>query len=238
MLVGAEGFEPPTLCSQSRCATRLRYAPTCCFDCSANRIRHAHVGESLEPAGQPGDEPDSQHDRDGKYQSERGGQSDQEGAVPSGVPARLLEVAAEEQIVAPVGLPGDVKDVAEDGHRSHQNADAEIGSHAHQGHVGHAANPCGQRNEQREQAGQHVAQAGNQAEDAVEAEANGRAGDAEGFVEQNLQRVERAVAEQPGAAIPAIRRGVAVGRPGRPRRVGLDWSLTANGELSLRPQQG
>src|SRR5437773_511677 len=27
-LVGARGFEPPTLCSQSRCATRLRYAPT------------------------------------------------------------------------------------------------------------------------------------------------------------------------------------------------------------------
>ena len=26
-LVGAEGFEPPTACSQSRCATRLRYAP-------------------------------------------------------------------------------------------------------------------------------------------------------------------------------------------------------------------
>ena len=27
-LVGAEGFELSTLCSQSRCATRLRYAPT------------------------------------------------------------------------------------------------------------------------------------------------------------------------------------------------------------------
>ncbi len=27
IMVGAEGFEPPTLCSQSRCATRLRYAP-------------------------------------------------------------------------------------------------------------------------------------------------------------------------------------------------------------------
>gem|GEM_PF-6606508 len=26
-MVGARGFEPPTLCSQSRCATRLRYAP-------------------------------------------------------------------------------------------------------------------------------------------------------------------------------------------------------------------
>jgi hypothetical protein len=27
-MVGAERFELPTLCSQSRCATRLRYAPT------------------------------------------------------------------------------------------------------------------------------------------------------------------------------------------------------------------
>jgi hypothetical protein len=27
LMVGAEGFEPPALCSQSRCATRLRYAP-------------------------------------------------------------------------------------------------------------------------------------------------------------------------------------------------------------------
>ena len=27
-LVGAERFELPTLCSQNRCATRLRYAPT------------------------------------------------------------------------------------------------------------------------------------------------------------------------------------------------------------------
>src|ERR1700730_13180481 len=27
-VVGAEGFEPPTLCSQSRCSTRLRHAPT------------------------------------------------------------------------------------------------------------------------------------------------------------------------------------------------------------------
>ena len=27
-LVGAEGFEPPAPCSQSRCSTRLSYAPT------------------------------------------------------------------------------------------------------------------------------------------------------------------------------------------------------------------
>ena len=27
-MVGETGFEPATLCSQSRCATRLRYSPT------------------------------------------------------------------------------------------------------------------------------------------------------------------------------------------------------------------
>ena len=43
ILVGAEGFEPPTLCSQSRCATRLRYAPTFYFDCIANGILAALV---------------------------------------------------------------------------------------------------------------------------------------------------------------------------------------------------
>lgn len=31
VLVGAEGFEPPASCSQSRHATRLRHAPNCCF---------------------------------------------------------------------------------------------------------------------------------------------------------------------------------------------------------------
>ena len=31
-LVGERGFEPPTLCSQSRCATRLRYSPTVLAD--------------------------------------------------------------------------------------------------------------------------------------------------------------------------------------------------------------
>ena len=28
-MVGATGFEPATLCSLSRCATKLRYAPKC-----------------------------------------------------------------------------------------------------------------------------------------------------------------------------------------------------------------
>ena len=31
LVVGAKGFEPSTLWSQTRCATRLRYAPTGCI---------------------------------------------------------------------------------------------------------------------------------------------------------------------------------------------------------------
>ena len=38
MMVGAKGFEPSTLWSQTRCATRLRYAPTGDY-CSGSNAR-------------------------------------------------------------------------------------------------------------------------------------------------------------------------------------------------------
>ena len=38
IMVGETGFEPATLCSQSRCATRLRYSPTAPFLESAFRL--------------------------------------------------------------------------------------------------------------------------------------------------------------------------------------------------------
>ena len=49
-LVGARGFEPPTPCSRSRCATRLRYAPTVTGqvarggqDCKPRQGRGGHI---------------------------------------------------------------------------------------------------------------------------------------------------------------------------------------------------
>ena len=48
-MVGAEGFEPPTLCSQSRCATRLRYAPISSFDCNPNRFHSTRSAKHLSP---------------------------------------------------------------------------------------------------------------------------------------------------------------------------------------------
>jgi hypothetical protein len=54
-MVGAEGFEPPTLCSQSRCATRLRHAPPDCYCCSAAslnwQIRSNRLAKSPTPHG-------------------------------------------------------------------------------------------------------------------------------------------------------------------------------------------
>ena len=63
-MVGAEGFEPPTLCSQSRCATRLRYAPTN-PDCKpAKRLRpgsDATLGQLAHPLAAPLSVPSSHH---------------------------------------------------------------------------------------------------------------------------------------------------------------------------------
>src|ERR1039458_2245095 len=134
---------------------------------------------------------------------------------------------AEQAVVAAVGLPKDVEDVAEEGNGSHQNADAEIGGHARQRDVGYAANPGRQGNDQREQSGQHVAQAGNQPDDPAQPEADAGAGDSKGLIQQNLYAVQGPVAEEPCAAIPAVRR--------RERGRGLgacrDWIVAGHGRF-------
>jgi len=55
----------------------------------------------------------------------------------------------------------------------------------------------------REEPGKDVAEAGNEADDAIDAEADFGAGNAEGLVEEKLDLLEGGVAEEPGAAIPA-----------------------------------
>jgi hypothetical protein len=64
-LVGARGFEPPTPCSRSRCATKLRYAPTlgggvkpiaCAMQGGAAGARAA-LGQSREASTRPEDRP-------------------------------------------------------------------------------------------------------------------------------------------------------------------------------------
>jgi hypothetical protein len=79
-MVGAEGFEPPTLCSQSRCATRLRYAPTLFFDCIAEPVvtRAVAAGGLDSMMQQPREGPDCQDDRNGKDHRHDEGEHHQE----------------------------------------------------------------------------------------------------------------------------------------------------------------
>src|ERR1700677_4310044 len=103
-MVGAEGFEPSALCSQSRCATRLRYAPTVWFDCIANRFTAADGGAT---DGQPGKVPNYQQRRNGEDERLGRGQQKHKTSVACGEAARLFQVTAEQKLVAAVGLPGD-----------------------------------------------------------------------------------------------------------------------------------
>ena len=155
----------------------------------------------------PDEEPDHENHGNGEDEGHRPGQHQQKHPILAGVPAGFAQVAAQEQVVAAIRLEGDVEDIAEDGDGAHQHANAEIDGHAHQGDVRNAANPCGDGNDEREQACQHIAEAGYQADDAVNAKADLGAGDAKRFVEQDLDLLEGGVAEEPGAAIPAVLSG-------------------------------
>ncbi len=57
MLVGVQGFEPWTPCSQSRCATGLRYTPKDRNDtahaCSGQRKEMLLLGSELQLVGKP-----------------------------------------------------------------------------------------------------------------------------------------------------------------------------------------
>jgi len=143
---------------------------------------------------------------------------------------RFGDGASEKVVVAAVGLPPDVKGVAEDRDGADENSDGEVGDHAEQGYVRHTANPCNEGNDEGEEAGENVSEAGDQADDAVKAEADAGAGDDERLVKQDLEEahvfeVEKACDGQ-GEGLPAAGwgeldcgrsrwHGVGVSLPGR-----------------------
>ncbi len=91
LLVGAEGFEPPTLCSQSRCATRLRYAPTF-SDCIAEWLVPPTVQTSASRMDEPFKQPDQKQDWNSKNESDRACQQEKEHPILPGVTTRLAQM--------------------------------------------------------------------------------------------------------------------------------------------------
>jgi len=183
---------------------------------------------------EPEDQPRGDDQRQGEDGGERGDEKEQEAPVAPGVAARRSEVAEEQLVVAAVGLPGDVEGVAEDGDGADEHADANVDGHAEEGDVGQPAHPAGDGDDERKQAGDDVAKAGYEADDAVDAEADAGAGDAEGFVEKDFKVEESVVAQEPRATLPACKLGGGeAGRvggwahAGRRRHCGLRRAISA-----------
>ena len=149
-MVGAEGFEPPTLCSQSRCATRLRYAPTTSFDCIANRPAFSLASLPEKPCQQP----HHQCQRNGKDDGHCQPQQHQKDPVTPGVTPWLAQVAHQQLIVPAVRFPRTRyrRCLPNRGIVPMSDADSQVLTiMAQQRDVRYATNPRGQRDDKRKQ---------------------------------------------------------------------------------------
>jgi len=142
-------------------------------------------------ADEPSDEPDDEHDGNSEDEPECGDKDAEEDPVATCMAAGLGEVAREQSIVAAVRLPDDVEDVAEEWNGANEYPNANIGGHAQECDVWDAANPGGNGDDEREESGEDVAEAGNKANYAVDAEAEVRSGDTKCFVEKGFEGLER-----------------------------------------------
>jgi hypothetical protein len=195
----------PLLPKQMRYQTALR--PDAVVDCTkldvasrrvpapgARSMRglHARVEEQIQ---QPCHEQNG-HGEDGADHERDAGEEEPVAPV---IAVRVLEVLGEQGVVAAVGLPGDVEDVAEEGDGADDDVEGEVDQHARDGDVGCAARPCGEDDDRGGEAGEDVADAGDEADDAIDAEADGGAGDAEPGVEHAAEQVEIFIAEEAAA---------------------------------------
>jgi hypothetical protein len=170
------------------------------------------------PVQEPVEEQEQDDDGRGEDDEDRRGQSEQEDPVAPGVAMRLAQVAHDEAVVAAVGFPGDVEEVAEERDGADEDADAEVDCHAQQGDVRDAANPRSEDEDGGSDAGDDIPEAGNEADEAIEPEADAGAGDAEPVVEKVRVEVEILVGEEAFEA--AAKRGRRAVR-GQNLRVGL-----------------
>ncbi len=116
------------------------------------------------------------------------------------VAAWSLQVTPEEEVVAEVGFVKDVEGVAEEGNGADDEGDSDVGKHSEEEGPTCAADPGCDGDDEREDAGDDVAEAGDESNDAVNAEAVPEEGNVEGFIEQNLNAVQAFVAKDPGEA--------------------------------------
>src|ERR1700733_9136015 len=140
-------------------------------------------------------------------------------------------MANNQRVVATVRLPCDVEGVAQKGNRAQQHLDANVDHHSDQRDIRHAPYPSRHNDDRRSKPADYVAQAGDEADDAIQSEANGGAGYAEPFVEDVRQEIEIFIREEATRLLKTRRRSRLSGR----QNLGL---TTAGHRQKARPVDG
>jgi len=111
------------------------------------------------------------------------------------VAARFGDGAFEKLVVAAVGAPRDIEQVAEQGNGTDGGLDQDVEHHASEHDIRNATDPCRKDDDGGRETGDDVSGAGDEADDAVETETDGGSGDVDEVVEQVREDVEVLVAE-------------------------------------------
>jgi len=139
----------------------------------------------------------------------------------------LVDTADKQCVVAAVGAPGDVEHVTEYGNGADDNFDRDVGDHARDCDVRDAAHPGCDDDDAGGDATNQIADAGDEADDAVQAEADGGAGNFDEVIQHMRQEIEVFVVESLASAFQAGRQDL--GFRGKRHR-----TLTVSREIARR----
>jgi hypothetical protein len=140
-------------------------------------------------------EPAQQEHRDDHECGQDQANACDEKPVRAGVLFRVGEGAGKQGVVAAIGTPAYVEEVTYEGDGADSGLNGDVEDHAGDDSFGDAAEPGGDDDDRRGEAAKDIADAGDEADDAVKAEPDGRAGNLDEVVEDVREHVELFVVE-------------------------------------------
>ncbi len=150
-MVGAERFELPTLCSQSRCATRLRYAPTSSIlsqlaSSSPAPLPHSSPSRRACPVQHRTAQPDQQQKRHHRQRHQPQPQQSHKQPVLPRIPARRIQTSLHQVIIPPVRPPSNIEQIPQHRHHPHTYLNHQVHHHPCNRHQRYTAKESRQHN--------------------------------------------------------------------------------------------
>jgi len=108
---------------------------------------------------------------------------------------RVGKGAGKQGVVAAIGAPANVEEVAYEGDGADSGLNGDVEDHAGDDGFRNASEPGGDDDDRRGEAAKNIADAGDEADDSVQTEADGRAGNLDEIVEEVREHVEVFVVE-------------------------------------------